>query len=126
MSESGKERRKAKRREIVEQFSFYICVPKLGYTRHKVNDVSELGIGFEIDTLGEFRMNMGETCDLQLYLNQSLFLTLKIEVVRHIDKETTQEVGAVFTDSTSPAFQTFLTLVKLLDQLSESAQTQPT
>ena len=67
---SGTERRKVKRREIVEKFSFYICVPKLGFTRHQVNDVSEMGIGFLIDTLGEFKLKMDESCDLQFYLNQ--------------------------------------------------------
>jgi hypothetical protein len=117
------EKRRVKRREILERFSFYICVPKLGYTRHKVNDISELGIGFMIDTLGEFKMIHQETCDLQFYLNQSLYLSLKIQAVRIIERpEHMQEIGAIFLDTESTTHQTFLTLVKLVDQLSETAE----
>ena len=76
------ERRKSKRREILEHFSFYLCIPKLGFARHKVNNVSETGIGFTIETLGEFKLAKDEQCNLQFYLNQSLYLPLKIQVVR--------------------------------------------
>ena len=124
-SKSGIERRRVKRRDILENFSFYICVPKLGYTRHQVNDISELGIGFMLETLGEFRLKDNEVCDLHFYLNQSLYLSLKIKVVRSVDRDgAVQEIGAIFTDQTSPVHQTFLTLVKLVDQLSETAQVQ--
>ena len=124
MSAPGMERRQAKRRDILEHFSFYICVPKLGYTKHKVNDISELGIGFSIETLGEFKLQKGEVCDLHFYLNQSLYLSLKIEVMRHVDTATEQEVGAIFKNTNEKPYQTFLTLVKLVDQLSESGQIQ--
>ena len=113
------EKRRAKRREILERFSFYVCIPKLGYSRHKVNDISEIGIGFEIETLGEFKLNQGEICELQFYMNQSLFLSLQIEVVRHLESETTQQIGASFVDIQSNPQLTFNTLVKLVDQLSE-------
>ncbi|MBC7397541.1 MAG: hypothetical protein H7333_08865 [Bdellovibrionales bacterium] len=122
MTTSGFDRRKAKRREVLDQFSFYICVPKLGYARHKVNDVSELGIGFTIETMGEFKLAQNEVCELLLYLNQSLYLKLKIEAVRLIETEHTQEVGAIFQDTHTDVFQTLLTLVKLIDQLTESAE----
>ena len=122
MTNSGFERRKAKRREVLDQFSFYICVPKLGYTRHKVNDVSELGIGFTIDTMGEFKLGQDEVCDLLFYLNQSLYLPLQIKAVRLREAEHTQEVGATFNDTTTEVYQTLLTLVKLIDQLTESAE----
>ncbi len=123
MTTSGSERRKAKRREVLDQFSFYICVPKLGYTRHKVNDVSELGIGFTLDTMGEFKLAQNEVCSLQFYMNQSLYLPLTIQAVRLMEKdEHTQEVGAIFQDPETAVHQTLLTLVKLIDQLSESAE----
>jgi len=122
---SAVEKRKARRREIVEQFSFYVCVPKLGYTRHKVKDISEIGIGFEIETLGEFKLKKGEVCELQFYLNQSLHLSLEIEVMRHVDHDSTQEVGATFANQKSNAHATFSTLVKLVDQLSEYAEVTP-
>ena len=118
---SSSERRKVKRREILEKFSFYICIPKMGFARHKVNDISELGIGFTIETLGgEFKLNSQEQVELHFYLNQSLYLPLKIQVMRQIDASSTQEVGAVFLDTKTPVHQTFLTLVKFLDQISET------
>ncbi len=111
------ERRKAKRREILDHFSFYICIPKLGFTRHQVNNIIELGIGFSLDTLGEFKLQKDEECDLQFYLNQSLYLPLKIQTVRAEEDGNTQKVGALFINTQSNEYQTLLTLVKLLDQL---------
>ena len=120
------ERRRVKRRSILEQFSFYICIPKLGYTRHNVLDISELGIGIMIDTLGEFRLEANESCELHFYVNQSLHLPLRIKVMRTMDREDlTQEVGAIFLDTETSEFQTFLTLVKLTDQLSQTAKMSP-
>jgi hypothetical protein len=113
------EKRKSKRRDILDKFSFYVCIPKLGYTRHKVNDISEVGIGVDIETLGEFRLNQSEICDLQFYLNQSLYLALKIEVVRTRELDTVQQVGATFKEIDSNSVATFKTLVQLVDQLSE-------
>jgi hypothetical protein len=113
------EKRKAKRREILERFSFYVCIPKLGYARHKVIDISELGIGFEIDTMGEFKVETHEVCELHFYMNQSLYLPLHIQVVRHLDKEEQQQVGAIFVDTQKNEHRPFDTLVKLVDQLSE-------
>ena len=119
---TGQERRKAKRREILEKFSFYVCIPKLGFTRHAVNDVSELGIGFTLDTLGEFTLQKDEHCQLHFYLNQSLYLPLEIQVMREQKTDQTQSIGAVFSDATSGQYQTFLTLVRFLDQLSDSGE----
>ena len=117
------ERRKAKRREILENFSFYIQIPKLGPARHKVHDVSESGIGFVVESLGGvFTLAKDEKVDLHLYLNQSLFLPLKIQVARQEETGETQDVGAVFLDTQSNQYQTFLSLVKFLDQLSEFGQ----
>ena len=119
MTENSPEKRRAQRRHIVDRFSFYVCIPKLGYTRHRVNDISELGIGFELETLGEFKLTKGEVCELDFYMNQSLYLPLQIEVVRQIDRETTQLIGASFVDIQSNTQLTFNTLVTLVDQLSE-------
>ena len=119
---NGVERRKSKRREILEKFSFYICVPKLGLTRHQVNDISETGIGFRIETLGEFKLVTEEICELQFYLNQSLYLPLKIKVARHEHQDAFQQVGAIFLDTEKTPHKTLLTLVQFLDQLTESGE----
>ena len=117
------ERRKSKRREILENFSFYIQIPKLGTARHRIHDISEFGIGFNVESLGGvFTLSNDEKLELHLYLNQSLFLPLKIQVARQEQKKETQHVGAVFLDTQSNQYQTFLSLVKFLDQLSEFGQ----
>lgn len=116
------ERRKSRRRDILESFSFYIQIPKLGPSRHRVNDVSESGIGFTVESLGVFTLAKDEKADLHLYLNQSLFLPLKIQVARQEETGKTQYIGAVFLETHSNQYQTFLSLVKFLDQLSEFGQ----
>lgn len=117
------ERRKSKRREILENFSFYIQIPKLGPARHHVHNVSESGIGFIVESLGGvFTLNKDEIVDLRFYLNQSLYLSLKIQVSRQEKKGETQEIGAVFLDTKSNQYQTFLSLVKFLDQITEFAE----
>lgn len=114
------ERRKSKRRQILEKFSFYIQIPKLGPARHKVNNLSEFGIGFEVESLGGvFTLDPEEKVELHLYLNQSLFLPLKIQVTRQVHSNETQQVGAVFLETNSNQYQTYLSLIKFLDQLSE-------
>ena len=120
---NGAERRKSKRRDILENFSFYIQVPKIGPARHRVRDVSEFGVGFSIDTMGGiFKMEKGEVTDLHFYLNQSLYLSLKIEVVRHEQHQDEQTIGAILLDTKSDQYQTYLTLVKFLDQLGDFGQ----
>ena len=117
---NGAERRKAKRRDILENFSFYIQLPKFGPARLRVKDVSEFGVGFDVQTMGgTFVLQKGEKADLHFYLNQSLFLDLKIEVVRFDLKDDDQHVGAIFLDTNTNQYQTYLTLVKFLDQLGD-------
>ncbi len=114
------ERRKSKRREILEKFSFYVQIPKIGPSRHRVKDVSESGIGFTIDTLGgAFKLEKGETTELHFYLNQSLYLSLMIEVVRHHQIQDELDLGAIILDTKSEQYNTYLTLVKFLDQLGD-------
>lgn len=114
------ERRKAKRRQILDSFSFFIQIPKLGSSRHRIENVSEFGVGFIVESLGGvFTLNKDEKLDLNFYLNQSLYLKLKIQVARQEEKNGKQMVGAVFLDTQSNPYQTFLSLVKFLDQLSE-------
>jgi PilZ domain len=122
---NGSERRKSKRRDILENFSFYIQIPKIGPSRHRVKDVSESGIGFSIDTMGgTFKMEKGEVSELHLYLNQSLYLSLKIEIVRLELSQDEQNLGAIILDTKSDQYSTYLTLVKFLDQLGDCGHYQ--
>lgn len=113
------EKRRAKRREILERFSFFVCIPKLGMARHQVRDVSEAGIGFTLETLGEFKLKTGEECELHFYLNPSLYLPATIRVVRERDSADEQAIGAEFTGPHAGS-EAWTALVKLIDQLSES------
>ncbi len=117
-----KEKRNSKRRQILENFSFFVCVPKIGAAKLAVHDISETGIGFSIDTLGEFRLDQKAESNLQFYLNQTLFLPLKIQVMRQYEENGVQQIGAVFLETQSPAHQTFLSLVKLVDQLESHGE----
>jgi len=117
-----KEKRKAKRVAVVEKFAFCVSVPRLGATKLKVIDVSDMGIGFDVDTLGEFRLQKDEKSKLQFYVNQSLYLELEIQVVRLQETDGTQNVGAVFLNTQSATYKTFLTLVSLIDQLAEHGE----
>jgi hypothetical protein len=120
---NGTERRKAKRREILENFSFYVQLPKIGPARHRIKDISESGIGFEVHTVGgSFLLQKNEKVDLHFFLNQSLFLNLKIEVVRIEMNGDDQQVGAVLLDTNTNQYQTYLTLVNFLDQLGDFGQ----
>ena len=119
MSQNNTEKRHSKRRQILDYFSFYACIPKIGYSRLKIDNISETGIGFNIDTFGEIQIHKDDQCDLQFYVNQSLFLPLKIQVMRHYEQDGIQKIGAVFLNTDSSEYKTYLTLVKLVDQLVE-------
>jgi hypothetical protein len=120
MNSSGwTEKRRARRREILERFSFFVCIPKLGLARHHVQDISELGIGFRLETLGEFKLVHGEDCELHFYMNPTLYLPVRIRVVRETLNGEEQSIGAELT--TPPeGREAWLALVKLIDQLTLS------
>jgi hypothetical protein len=117
------EKRRAERRKILENFSFFVVVPTLGGIKKKLQDLSETGIGFQFDTLGTFSLTQNAEVDIHFYLNQTLFLPLKVRIARlgaHAPE--VQEVGCEIISTTSPSYATFLTLVKLIDQLESTAE----
>jgi len=82
-------------------------------------------MGFEVDSIGgTFTLKKDEKTDLNFYLNQSLYLPLKIQVVRQEEKSGIQSIGAVLLETNSNQYQTFLSLVRFLDELSEFGQEQ--
>lgn len=118
-----KEKRKAERRQILENFSFFVVVPKLGGVKKKLQDLSESGIGFQFDTLGTFSLKQGEEVEIHFYLNQTLFLPLQVRIARvAAQSPEVQEVGCEITSIKTPGYSTFLTLVKLIDQLEVTAE----
>jgi hypothetical protein len=126
MPQSPQERRRSKRRPILDTFSLFCVVPKKGVHRLQVHDISDLGLGFDLDIDGEsfdeFPVKPKEKLDVQLYLNQSLYLTLKVEVARIEDSRGVRRVGAEFTDKTSNAHKAYAAFLQMLDLLSEVAE----
>jgi hypothetical protein len=123
---SGVERRKAPRRPVVETFSLFAVIPKKGPYRLPVNDVSELGLGFDFDIDGEsaetFPTAIGERFEVDLYLNQSLYLPLEVEIMRiETRKGGARRVGTEIANRKTPAYRGFAAFLKMLDAVSEVA-----
>ncbi|MEK6705593.1 MAG: PilZ domain-containing protein [Bdellovibrionota bacterium] len=125
------ERRLAKRRPILETFSIFVVVPKKGVHRLKLGDLSEIGIGFDLDIEGEpqagFPMASGGEIGLRLYLNQSLYLPLVVKVVRVEKREGFRRVGATFSDAGGKVHNALVSFLHMLDDVIDVAkiETQP-
>lgn len=115
----GAERRKNPRVPIVESFSFFVSVPQKGPQRLKVHDLSTEGVGFDWNVDGEdpdtFVIKEGEKISVELYLNQSLFISVDAKVARIIRKGPTQLIGAEII-SKSKAYEDLLSLVHSLEK----------
>ncbi len=125
-SPSGSERRKARRRPVLDSFSLFLAIPKKGPHRLQILDISEQGIGFALDADGEaeadFPVKTGETLEIHLYMNQSLYLPLHVQVARIERKSAGRLVGTQFSDQNSKPFHAFQGFLKLLDDLIEVGQ----
>lgn len=114
------ERRKHKRRQIIDSFSMFVALPLKGGHKLGLHDLSEQGIGFDFDTDGEAHADSpvakGDTFTVHLYLNQSLSLPLTVRVAR-IEPGAIRRLGAEFTEPQTPAFQALLAFVQFLDKL---------
>ena len=125
---AGSERRGAQRRPILDSFSFFVVVPKKGDHRLKVNDVSETGLGFDYDIDGEspetFPVKAGEVMDVYLYLNQSLYLPLRVTVARVDDSKVIRRIGAEFVKGSSQALSlnALSAFVQMIDGISEAVR----
>lgn len=123
---SGIDRRGAKRRPILESFSFFVVVPKKGFHRLRVVDMSDSGVGFDYDIIGEmkeaFPVAVGETFDLQFYLNQTLYFPLHVKVMRVDDSKVLRRVGAEFTVTGTPEHRGLCAVLDMIDRVSEVVQ----
>jgi len=104
-------------------------VPKKGIHRLPIHDVSAEGIGFDLDTEGEspldFPVKIGETLELRIYLNQSLFLTLDAKVMRSIEKNLIRRIGAEFSSRSGKNFKAFQSFLRMLEDIHDAAQIDP-
>jgi hypothetical protein len=91
-----------------------------------VKDVSDLGIGFQLDPdtgSGTHLLQVaeGDTLDISLYLNQSLHLPLRVQIAR-IYQETAdgpRVAGASILELHSSGYRAFASFIQLLDALAE-------
>jgi hypothetical protein len=123
---SGIDRRGSRRRPILESFSFFVVVPKKGFHRLRVVDLSDTGVGFDYDIIGEmkeaFPVHAGETFELQFYLNQTLFFPMNVKVARIDDSKVLRRIGAEFTESGTPEHKGLLAVLDMIDKVSEIVQ----
>lgn len=120
------ERRKAKRRPILEAFAFFVVVPKKGLMKLKVVDVSESGVGFDYDVGGEsfsaFPVEKGEMLELNFYLNQALSIPLRVRVMRIEDIHGVRRVGAEFVGTGLAPHRGLLAILDMIDRIVEVVQ----
>jgi len=123
---SGVDRRGSRRRPILESFSFFVVVPKKGFHRLRVADLSDTGIGFDYDIIGEmkeaFPVQPGESFEIQFYLNQTLFFPMKVKVARVDDSKVLRRIGAEFTGLGTPEHQGLVAVLDMIDKVAEIVQ----
>ena len=123
------ERRRSARQPVVDSFSLFVVVPKKGIHRLPIHDVSAEGIGFDLDTEGEspadFPVKVGETIEIRLYLNQSLFLTLDAKVMRSQEKNLIRRIGAEFGNRSGKNFKAFQSFLRMLEDIHDAAEIDP-
>ena len=119
------DRRKSRRRPIIESFSLNTVIPKWGMHLLPLLDVSETGIGFQVDQhLKGFAspVEIGTTLDIRVYLNKSLYLPVKVKIVRFENKDESRLVGAEFLETTSAGYKGLMMFLSMLDNISELVQ----
>ena len=123
---TGIDRRGSRRRPILESFSFFVVVPKKGFHRLRVVDLSDTGVGFDYDIIGEmkeaFPVAAGESFELQFYLNQTLFFPMNVKVARIDDSKVLRRIGAEFIATGTPEHQGLLAVLDMIDKVSEIVQ----
>jgi hypothetical protein len=126
------ERRRARRRPVLETFSIGAQMPALGPHRLEVEDLSEIGVGvrLESDVFGDAglpHLRLGEQLELKLYLNQSLFIPLRMRIARLVERPEQGQilVGADFEGSSEGALFAVRSFLGVLDQLADSVRMDP-
>jgi len=120
------ERRRTHRRTLLKTFAFFVVVPQKGAHRLPVHDLSEEGIGFDLDIEGEMigdsPIQLGDIVDLRFYLNHSLYIPLKIQIVRVEESNQIRRIGASFSELGSPGHQACIKMLQMLDELTSAAK----
>lgn len=131
-SSPGTERRRTRRRSVLDAFSLFAVVPKKGPHRLPIRDISDLGIGFDLDIPGEgeadFPLKANETLELQLHLNPSLYLPLQIRIARieaaDENGHPVRRIGAEFAEQGKAPHKGLVAFVEMLDRIADVVQIQ--
>ena len=121
---AGAERRRSRRMAVLDTFNLFAVVPAKAPLKLKVHDISDMGIGFDFDIEEEkgnpmLAVKAGDMLEIQLYLNQSLFLPLMAEVRRVIEKDGVRTVGGEFRCAGTRGHTALLAYLDMLDAVSE-------
>lgn len=123
------EKRRARRRPVLDTFSLFAVVPDKAPLRLPIHDVSELGIGFGLDVEGEdqslFPVKQGEQLEIRLYLNQSMYLPLAAKVARVVDSNGVRKIGAEFVAKSSKGYKGLVAFIEMLDEIVEAVRLDP-
>lgn len=82
------ERRRHKRRVILDTFHVYLSIPKVGPQKFYLRDIGEGGMAILTESLTGFRK--GATLDCLFFINPGLFLKLRIRAVHTMKLDANQ------------------------------------
>ena len=124
------ERRRSKRRPILESFSLAVVLKNKSDLKLTVLDISDHGLAFEIDidgeALSEYTPRANDTLSISLYLNQTLYIPLKIKVIRVSKTKENRSIGGEFLDQKGKSHLALLGFLETIDRLVEVAEiTEP-
>jgi hypothetical protein len=116
-----KEKRKASRIQVIDSFSVFLVIPELGPYKNKISDLSEIGIGFESENI-HTDLEPEKELSVQLYLNQTLYLPLKLKIARTIKKEDLIIYGAEFMGGEKKSLEALKHFTNVLNCLEGIAE----
>ncbi len=119
----GEERRQVRRTILTEFVGAYIVVPERGLQKVALYDISDNGLGFDLD-LAEGALRVGEEIAMRVYLNHQTYFGFiaRVSNERQIDEEGVHRHGVSFVKGTvnDEALHHF---VKFIETVSASLQT---
>ena len=110
------ERRTNPRKEVLDSFHMFIVIPKFGLHKIYLYDIAENGLSF----LSDEKFKENASLDVFFHINPNLRLPLSLNVLhvqKHNDKENKIGCELNTTGTSKPAFEAYLSFLKLLDQL---------
>ena len=111
----SQERRRFPRLEIIQAFSLFVILPNKGAHRLEIKDLSPGGIGFDVDLVA---LKSQEEMELRFHINTSLFIPLRIRVVRVVDQADRQRIGAEFLEMDQPQYKAFIAFFSAFEKIA--------